>query len=182
MDQDEDTKTNTFDLVYTSNYNSTVYGVKMLSFTGCITSLIVAPIIIFNPLNFPVLASISMVGKCFLGGSCAVFGVGTSYCLHLFTKSIATKIYHNAKTDDIQLQFVTIYLSTITLQTNLNHMKALNKSTHIGIANVECTDIGRKCFINDELLSDYISEKMGFDEDVTDRSNTNDDTSWMGKQ
>merc|ERR1712130_641979 len=40
-------------LVYTSNYKRTLHSVKFLSLTGCIGSLIVAPIIIFNPSSIP---------------------------------------------------------------------------------------------------------------------------------
>lgn len=169
-----------FELIYTSNYKSTIYGVKFLSFTGCITSLIVAPTVIFNPLNVPFLASISMIGKCFLGIPVAIFGVGTSYALHSFTKSFVTKMYYNKSTQDIQLQFVTIYLSTITLNTNMKNIRTLDKSKHIGMANVECTDIDKKCFIDHECLSEDIAQKIGFNND--DNESTEDDTSWMGKQ
>eukprot|EP01084_Bolivina_argentea_P149942 261856_1 len=180
VDQPNNKQDNEFKLIYTSNYNSTVYGVKFLSFTGCITSLIVAPLIIFNPFHFSVLESISTVGRCFLGIPIAIFGVGTSYALHLFTKSIATKMYHNQQNDDVQLQFVTLYLTTITLTTNLNHMKVLDKAQNIGIANIHCTDINKKCFLNDEYLSEYVANKIGFNDDNIQQSD--DDTSWMGKQ
>jgi len=174
-------KEHPFELVYTSTYSSTVYGVKFLSFTGCLASLLVAPFIIFDPLHVPLLANISMLGKCFLGIPVAVFGVGTSFALHLFTKSIVTKMYHNKATDEMRLQFVTLYLKTVTLNTNLKNMKALDKKTQVGVSNVNCTDINKYCFINPEHLPEDIANRIGLNEEDESQS-MDDDTSWMGKQ
>ena len=180
-EEDSKQSPNGFQLIYTSNYKRTLHSVKFLSLTGCIGSLIVAPIIIFNPSNIPLLTSIPFVGRWFIGIPVAAFGVASSYALHLFTKCIVTKMYHDPITDNVRLQFVTLFLTTLEMETNLKQMKTLKQDT-IGMTNVECTDIGKKCFIEQDHLPEDIADKIGFNADTDSAENDKHDTSWMGKQ
>ena len=90
-------------------------------------------------------------------------------------------MYHDPSTDDVRLQFVTLFLTTLEMETNLNQMGTLKQDT-VGMTNVECADIGKKCFIEQDHLPEDIADKIGFNADSSNGDHDKNDTSWMGKQ
>eukprot|EP00485_Elphidium_margaritaceum_P023773 CAMPEP_0202713258 /NCGR_PEP_ID=MMETSP1385-20130828/52459_1 /ASSEMBLY_ACC=CAM_ASM_000861 /TAXON_ID=933848 /ORGANISM="Elphidium margaritaceum" /LENGTH=87 /DNA_ID=CAMNT_0049373551 /DNA_START=444 /DNA_END=707 /DNA_ORIENTATION=- len=87
-------------------------------------------------------------------------------------------MYRNTRTDDLQLQFVSILLRRYTIHTNLKHLKALDKSAHIGLSNVQLSDVNKSCFFNEQDLPIDISKAIGFNQESKEEL----DKSWMGKQ
>eukprot|EP01084_Bolivina_argentea_P039556 73094_1 len=157
---------NEFELIYTSNCKNKINAVNILSFAGCVASLVIAPTIIFNPLNLE-LFGLSMSGIYCIGVHSFFLGVGTSVAINeLYTTSMVTDMYHNNKTHDIQIQLKTFHLTNITLNTNLNNMSSYDNTRNIfDKSNVYCSDINKKVFIDPNLLNQYFYNKLSFDHD-----------------
>merc|ERR1712087_114173 len=109
--------------------------------------------------------------------------------LNSFIKPITMQMTHQASTDEVQLQFVTLFLTTLTYNTNLSALHKLPEG-NLGMANVEvakcyiaedpqCREMATKCYIEEDALPEHIAQKIGFNDEVkTTGLGGEEDTSW----
>ena len=153
---------NDYDHVYSLSFGRKLYSIKLLSLGGCFASLILAPSIIMNPTSIEFIENLSTMGRYSLAVPTIVFGCGTTAALHLFTHKMATNIFINKETNDVTIQLITLFATTMSYQTNLKYLKRLDHST---LSNVECLKDSNNPFtfyVDTSQIPEFMLDKMGF--------------------
>lgn len=151
-------------LIYQSDFIKQMKHLKVISLSGGILSILIAPVIIHNSLDFTALRDASIPMRCCIAAPVSAFGVGTSILFHTFTKSICTKIYLYNNQDKVKLEFLSIWLQIIPIITDINNI-SLMKKQDLQARNLVIEDkqnnIEKPFYANLEKIDETFLKKIG---------------------